>query len=510
MKFRPCLQLFLIALAVTLGAGSTAAAKSRSANLTGWTHDELVPYLADQLAGHPRFKGETVVFVALEQGAPAPVTNALVLAVRDRLVNSLIDTNGITIGRQKERGGAPYDAARIDCTRDTVHYFIGIEVARLLDGRHRVSLRVLDAGDRNWVTGIGKTWEGRLTSAERRAFEQQLTDEYFLGERDVPFRAAQTDMLATYLARDLQCKLLRQTATEYVIAADPAQDVSTPVALLGTVELVGNNLAGAPTLQLTTSADTANATLSGKAHRIDGDLYQYWITVTPTGSSSRAAAAPGVSTSAYVRLPDSTLPPVVAAMPEPRPVSGGTQAGSLLEPIRIIEPRQRRACFRVGASAWRYDLVTADYTVRRGECFLLQTRAARDSLLFLLNYQVLHGLVRLSGAGCSASAPMIRLHAGERLQFPDAGDGRPSASMWQGQQGLESFYALAIGNHDINSEVARQFASLLDRVPTRCTLSATAGLDGDDLRDWLDAFGRLVDRWQDDVDWQAVRISHVQ
>ena len=37
-----------------------------------------------------------MVFVALDNGAPAPVTNALVLALRDRLVNTLIDQPGIT------------------------------------------------------------------------------------------------------------------------------------------------------------------------------------------------------------------------------------------------------------------------------------------------------------------------------------------------------------------------------------------------------------------------------
>lgn len=496
-------RLILAALIVAGCAASPGIATARATGLTDWTDRELVPHLAGQLADHPRFEGETVVFVALDAGAPAPVTNELVLAVRERLVDALHDTPGITIGWQTERNGMRRDDAGIDCMRNTVHYYIGLEAARLIDGRHRISMRVLDAEDESWVTGTGKSWEGRLTSAQRRAFEQASTDEYFRGERDVPFSAAQTDMLAAYLAHDLTCKLLRQTAGEYIIAAPaPAVAALAPMAtpLAGTIELVGNNLAGMPSLQITSHAATANAFLEGKAHHIDDDLYQYWATVTPGNGS---AQPPAISASAYVRLPAAAAPGIVSVdtgtLTEPQ-----TNA-ALLAPLRIVEPRQRRACYRAGSSQWRQQLVTADYTVRRGECFLLQTRANGDATIFLLNYQVSHGLVRLAGAQCRPATQSISARAGQQLQFPGAGDQRPSASAWQGQQGLESFYVVAVDDRD----AARELGTLIDGLPTRCTLSAADGLNGNELQNWLGAFGKVVDRWRDHVDWQAVRIEHV-
>jgi len=500
MATRYTLRLILAALIAVGCTTSPAMAKSRPTTLTGWMDRELVPYLADQLAEHPRFEGETVVFVAFDDGAPAPSTNALVLALRDRLIDTLDDTPGIVIGWQTGRGGAQWNVGDIDCTRDAVHYYIGLEVAPLLDGRHRVNMRVLDAEDQSWVAGTGKTWEGRLTSAQRRAFEQALTDEYFRGERDVPFSATQTDMLAAHLAHELACKLLRQTDGEYVIAAAESAVASAATPLAGTIELVGNNLAGTPSLQISSRTDSANAILEGKAHHIDGDLYQYWVTVTPGSDRPRL---PTISASAYVRVSVAAAKRVTArdAVAQVAPRANA----ALLAPIRVLEPRQRRACYQGGSSRWRQQLVTADFTVRRGECFLLQTHANRNATVFLLNYQVSRGLVRLSGDQCGPATRTITALAGERLQFPATGDRRPSASAWQGTQGVESFYVVAVSD----PEAAREVDMLIDRLPSRCTLSAADGLHGSELRDWLHTFGAVVDRWQNRVDWQAVRVEHI-
>lgn len=486
------------------------AAKSRSTDLAGWTESELIPYIESQLTEHPRFKGETVVFVALDDGVPAPVTNGLVLAIRDRIVNTVADKPGISIGWQPE-----YDIKdRIDCTRDAAHYFIGIETTRLIDGRYRVTMRVLDVEDQSWVTGSGMTWEGRLTSAQNRAVKQSETDEYFRGQRDAPFDASQTDVLAARLAHDLSCALVRQVAGEYVIAASPAGESPLP----GAIELVRNNLAGNPALLIATDKSDANAVLEGKAHHITGDLYQYWVTVTASGGTTQL---PAVSASAYVRLPAvvsaKTKPPPTRApisatrvTPAPQqridvPVVASPPANGLLMPISVLEPRQRRACYRGGSERWKEQLVTADFRVGRGECFLLQTQAGRDAAVFLLNYQVRRGLVRLSDSRCSNAPTQYRLNAGEPLQFPFPGDARPSASAWQGQGGIESFYAVAVAD----PALAREVGALIGRLPARCSLSARDGLTGSRLDDWLKDFESLVERGSSSIDWQAVRIEHV-
>ncbi len=390
----------------------------------------------------------------------------------------------------------------MDCTRGVVHYYVGLEVTRLIDRRYRVTMRILDAQDRSWVTGSGKMWEGRLTAAQRRAFEQSMTDEYFRGTREIPFSAAQADVLAARLAHDLTCNLLRQVAGEYVIGAEPEPPDTMP--LSGALELVRNNLAGNPVLQITANADAANARLEGKAHPIAGDLHQYWVTITPTGEGATLAV---VSTSVYVRLPNAAGQQVAQAESSVThlPMRVGTSARGLIEPLRIVEPRQRRACYSTGSRRPEQRLVTADHTIERGECFLIQSRADRDASVFLLNYQVSHGLVRLSGRRCGSYSPWAVVRAGQALRFPTANDSRPSASAWQGQPGLESFYALAVAD----TNAARELGVLVDQLPTRCTLSTADGLKGPELQAWLGGLKDVVDRWQHALDWQAVRVEHV-
>ena len=480
---------------------------ARNPSLMAWTDQELAPYVESQLTGHPRFKGETVVFVALKDGAPAPMTNALVLELRDRLVNAVIDEPGITIGWQND-SAMNRDGPAIDCTRDIVHYYIGLEVARLLDDRHRVTLRVVDATDRSWVTGTSQTWEGRLTRAQKTAFGRAMTDEYFRGSREVPFSAAQTDILAARLAHDLTCNLLRQVGGEYVIAPEPAAPDATPIA--GALELVRNNLAGYSVdngaLQITSNAGAANAQLEGKAHAIAGDLHQYWVTITPTN----ATELPAISASTYVRLPYAARAPVAptnpVATPAPLPASIPPVFGNnLISPLYVVEPRQRSSCYRRDWPFHKVRVVGSDHTIARGGGFWLQTRPDRDVSIFLLNYQVIHGLVSLAGRRCGNSAAWLDARADKTLQFPTPADDRVSASAWQGHAGLESFYAIAVSD----SRAARELAVLVEQLPTRCALAATPGLTGPALEAWLARLGSFTSRWQHALDWQAVRAEHV-
>ncbi|MDJ0927918.1 MAG: hypothetical protein QNJ73_09730 [Gammaproteobacteria bacterium] len=488
---------YLIATVLLLFA---RAVDARTTTLMTWADQELAPYVVSQLTEHPRFKGETVVFVALQDGAPAPITNALVLELRDRLVNAVIDEPAVTIGWQTDHVGR--DGPAIDCTRDIVHYYIGLEVDRLIDDRHRVTLRVLDATDRSWVTGTSQSWEGRLTRAQKKAFSQSMTDEYFRGSREVPFSPTQTDLLAARLAHELTCNLLRQVGGEYVIAADSASERSAQLA--GALELVRNNLAGNPALQITTNSGVANATLVGKAHPIAGDLHQYWVTITPTGT---ATELPAISASTYVRLPYSARVPVAAANPGPAsaPLPVSAPNNDLITPLYVVEPRQRSSCYRRGWPSRKVRVVGSDHTIARGECFWLQTRPERDVAMFLLNYQVIHGLVSLTGRRCGNSSAWLDARADKTLQFPAPDDDRVSASAWQGHAGLESFYAIAVSN----DRAARELAVLVEQLPTRCALSATQGLSGSALEAWLARLGSFNNRWQHAVDWQAVRVEHV-
>jgi len=364
----------LIILTLFLAGAFPGTAQSREKNLDQWLDHELIPYVKQQLAAHPRFKNETVMFVVLQDNAPASISNDLALSLRDRLLEAAIDSAGVSIGWRQGRSGNSLETRPDDCLRDNVHYYIGLDLSQELDGSYSVIARALDLEDRTWVTGFGKQWHGHLGTVQRQAMRQQRVDETFLGARDVPFTMHQTDLLASHLAHQLSCTLKQQTDEEYVVAT--SKNASDSNVLDGTVELIGNNLAHRQALTLSSDVNRTNAILSGKAHRIDDALYQYWLIVTPDSDSDDLAT---LGVSAYIILPSARPTPVIAMHVAESNSNGGEDG--MIGPLQISAPISGATCLR--------------------PCSMLQIRANADAIVFFLEHQANHGLVRLSGENCS-------------------------------------------------------------------------------------------------------------
>ena len=328
------MRRFMVLLTVLVAQSIPAVAESREKDVDRWVDSDLIPYVRQQLLVHPRFKGETIMFVVLDDNAPASTTNALALSIRDRLLAAAVDTAGVQFGWQQGRSGTTLESSPQDCMHDDVHYYIGVELSQRLDSSYAVNVRALDLEDRNWVTGFGKRWQGKLNTSQRQAMRLERVDETFLGARDVPFTLGQTDLLAAHLAHTLSCTLKKRVEDDYVVSVDLVEPPAS--GLEGTVELISNNLANRQALTLSTDEDATNAVLSGKAHRIDGVLHQYWVTVTPSRDSEDIAA---LSASAYVVLPESqelpTDSPVVAVRAAenrtPPPISVPAASNSTLQ-----------------------------------------------------------------------------------------------------------------------------------------------------------------------------------
>ena len=117
--------LFVVVAALLLALPVSAREKS----LDAWFDSELVPAVNERLQNHPRFKGQSVMFVVIGDNKPAAVSNALALSLRDRLLNAALDTGNIRVaGRQGDAGQTLGDA--VDCRRDATNYYIGVEVAQ--------------------------------------------------------------------------------------------------------------------------------------------------------------------------------------------------------------------------------------------------------------------------------------------------------------------------------------------------------------------------------------------
>mgnify|MGYP001817420432 FL=1 len=126
---------------LSLLAAQAAAAER---HLDRWFDRELVPFVTSQLVDHPRFKGESVMFVVFEDNVPASVSNELAISLRDRLLDPALNTPGVSVGRRQGGTTANPAAQSVDCTQDDVHSYIGISVSRRIDGLYGVSVRALD------------------------------------------------------------------------------------------------------------------------------------------------------------------------------------------------------------------------------------------------------------------------------------------------------------------------------------------------------------------------------
>jgi hypothetical protein len=494
------LQLSLLAIALLM-VGLSAGAASRHADLDGWIANELTPFVREQLVNHPRFKGESLRFVVLQNGKPQATSNALALRVRDRLREAAADIPGVRIAWQPDdphylRGSGP---GGVDCTKTEVHYLVGIEMKLVEAGLLAIDVRALDVEDRSVVPGFSKAWKGPISSRQYREFSRVETDLTFRGERAAPYEESQIDLLAAHLAHDLGCTLLRQTDAEYVITQSAG--VARTDSVSGMVELVSNNLAQYSTLQFSSTEDSANSVIEGKAHRIDNDLYQYWITVQPRESGSDIQA---LSASAYVRLPEQFA---IAELLEMPPDPELHNDSNFLASLKIVELPESPTCItnRVDSRSPVYRRSLTD-----NRCFALAVQSTDDAVVFFLNHQLNNGLVRLADPSCMQRTSARVARSNQQLQFTLPPDTLHSAAWsaaesWQINPDLDTYYAVAASD----TKAARALSQHIEQLPKRCSAPVRPGLEGAALRRWMEELTEIMNKWEPAIDWRTIRVKNI-
>ena len=270
-----------------------------------------------------------------------------------------------------------------------------------------------------------------------------------------------------------------------------------------TVELISNNLANRQALTLTTDALKTNATLSGKAHQISDALYQYWLTVTPDSDTENLTS---LSVSAYIVIPETRAAlanrshrdaEINAPIPktirfEKPPAISIPNAGKdgLIGPLTITASRPGAGCL--------------------SPCSLLQTRANTDAIVFFLEHQAGHGMVRLAGENCRKRTAASLARNGEVLSFPIAKTTTNSGNWhetyeWDLASDVDTFYAIVV----TNSDVARRLANHIDSLPARCSNSLRPGLKGAALQNWLTEFAIITSRAAQHIDWRAIQVQDI-
>ena len=143
-------------------------------------------------------------------------------------------------------------------------------------------------------------------------------------------------------------------------------------------------------------------------------------------------------------------------------------------------------------------------------CSLLRTRANTDSIVFFLEHQANHGLVRLAGDRCRARTTARVARNGEELRFPIAKTTTVSSNWsetydWEMAAQTDTFYAVVA----TNAAVARQLANHIDSLPLRCSTSMRPGLKDAELKQWLTEFAVITAKSSEHIDWRAIQVRDI-
>jgi hypothetical protein len=442
--------LLIAALAGCATTGGPGVGTAASSELLGWVDVELAPYLVEQLSRHPRFKGEPVLLVATDGADVSPEIDALTASVRERLLDRLLQNNGVSVAWRPSVPPAEHhrrSPAPVCDVGYRAQYFIGLDIAPLPGGEHRLSVRALDRRGEGWVAGFGKSWQGRLLPEERRALGRRQPDEYLRGLRSLPFEPSQLDLLAGYLARNLDCLLVEKGAGGSRVWVGDRPEASAADRRLQI--LVERYLGRESQLTLVEAPEQAEVTVSAELRPIHDGLHQAWLTASAGGAAEYEVA---VNTDGYIVLADPAPAYAAATGSDPRALLSGLRSGA--------------------AGAVELDLYA-------------------DAYLFGIAVGTDGGLQRLSPGGCGTDSAALRPLAGGRVYRMTAG-ASPAGSV----------YALATRD----GPAADRLRDRLEALPSVC--EGRSSLPGDSVRAdaWLRALARDLRELGVRVDWQGLRL----
>jgi hypothetical protein len=167
------------------------AARVVDGSLGHWIADEASPRLAEKLSNHPRFKGEKIKIMAMKNGYPTRVTDALTEQIREQLRDDLLTLADARIVFDDENR----------CQTINVNTVLGIEVEVHNSRSFRVSLAFVDINEGVWLSGTNLSWLGRVSNSQQKAFNAPLAR----FEPTSVFMPSEFTEMATALHRQLKC-----------------------------------------------------------------------------------------------------------------------------------------------------------------------------------------------------------------------------------------------------------------------------------------------------------------
>ena len=435
-------------------------------SLQEWVKADLAPYLTDKLSEHPRFSKEPILVVKLDGADVQPDIDELTENMRLEIRDALLDNPGISLpwrpGRKPSRHHRRLSAVDCQGVREA-NYYLGIETRRLPDGRHNVSVRALDVEGKEWVSGFGMSWQGRLTAAETESLKRSRHDEALRGLRVLPFDPGQTDLAADYLANNLSCLLRQQEQAHELMIFVDSQAAEDP-SLSKLMELVGNNLSRYQEVGVTGNASEASMVLRGRAYPLQPGLRQVWVRLNPRQSGEHLS---GMDTAAYFRTYD----------PEDHRISESHARRPLIGRMRL----RKTPSALVGEG--RCPGVVAD-------CHALIVTTRNADQLFVISHRPEKGVSLIYPGSCGRDA-VATPPTGEKVYSLSTGPDPDDSD----------FYAIAVNGGALGNRLERH----LNLLPEACTPGTGSLPDANRLNAWLSGLDSLMADNPDRIAWAVQR-----
>jgi hypothetical protein len=487
--------------------------------LDNWLDETLIPYLVQQFGQHPRFKGQPIMLVRMHNDNVLTHIDELTDHIREKIVDALLREPGLDLyWRPATRPLKHHQSlADISCGDSRkINYYIGID-SRLkkLEQKLSVKVRALNVAEHKWVSGFGRSWQGRPTADHLAALKRENPDESLRGLRPLPFSSRQPDLLAVYLARNLSCLLRQGDADELVVHVEDAS-ADTPDFLQTTLKLVGKYLGRFREVTVTDDPNEANVALIAALHSIDKNMVQIWVSARERRAKKYL---PGAETEAYVLIESQKHQMVtdthLERLPEPAPdLKPARQSPALISTFNLITPADQRVC--ATDTPWRAGTRRLDSNdhLTTGSCLAVEMRLSTSAHIFLVAQDATGDLMRMFPSSCPDFRTIDRFIPSARLfQFPPAGDPGAGVLELEGLPGMERLHAIAITTRGL----AERFGYQLDELQGLCQPGSSfpEKLSTGDSRQsheriyrWRRYLKQFAARYPEKVHWREFRFWH--
>ncbi|MGD9136206.1 MAG: hypothetical protein PVH42_05570 [Desulfobacterales bacterium] len=492
---------------------------SDSPTLESWLDNSLIPYLAQQLSKHPRFKRQPVLLVRMQGDVVQPHIDDLTDQIRQKIMDGLLNQPDLDLAWRPAIQPWKHHLKLEDVScgdHRKIHYYIGIDCGLTrVEGALYVKVRALNLAEEKYVSGFGKTWQGTPTELQREALNREQPDNYLRGLRPLPFTDRQPDFLAAYLARNLSC-LMRQGEEDEPVVYVKNSAGHNPRIFHITMTLLGKYLARFREVEVTDDPDQANITVVSQIHAIHKNLHQVWVAARFPKDGNYL---PGVETEAYVLidLPKPTM--VTGNQPPNRSDShrllNQISKPSLISSFGLITPMKLTDC--ATDSPWISGLrqVASRGHLPSGGCLAIEIRLSETAFVFLVGQDADGMQTTLFPSDCPAFSNITAMRQpGDLMRFPPLSGTSQSTLMLDSSPGMERVYAIAITEKELAERFAdrtAQYRGLCCRPPIGFASAWPSGPSESPeqrVRQWQNYLKQLSDRFPGMVEWREILFWH--